>query len=464
MKSSFIIWFFLFIASFTSFSQQRPVEPLQVLNEGIVSIAERSNPAVVTIFTEKTIKQLQYNPFAPLFGMDSRPREREYTQSGLGSGVIVSDNGYVLTNNHVVGDADKIYVQLMNQDTLSAKVIGTDPNTDVAVIKISGGDFPTIPLGDSEKLRVGEIVFAIGSPLSENLNHTVTMGIVSAKGRSDVNITQIEDFIQTDAAINPGNSGGALVNIRGELIGINTAIASRSGGNQGIGFAIPINMAKVVMNSIIENGRVIRSFLGVSGLADVNEKYAKALGLKRAEGIIIGEVLEGTAAEEAGLKNGDVILGLNGKPVESVGKFQSTIYSIPPGSRIRLRINRDGKESNVTAILGEFDENPEILTEDRSSLQQQLGFVADNLSPEDRNELGLGNTASGIIVREVDRSRMAFSEGLRAGDRIVSINRTPVESLSDLEKRISDIDKGEYVLLRVLRGRNAFYIPLRLGY
>lgn len=438
---------------------------MQHINDGIVDIASRTNPAVVTVFTEKTVTVRQVNPFDAFFGYNSAPREREYTQNGLGSGVIVTTDGYILTNNHVVGDADKIYVKMIAGDTLSAKVVGVDPNTDIAVIKVDRKELPIVPLGDSESLRVGELVFAVGSPLSESLNHTVTMGIVSAKGRSDVNITQIEDFIQTDAAINPGNSGGALVNIEGKLIGINTAIASRSGGNQGIGFAVPINMAKVAMNSIIKHGRVIRSFLGVGGLRDVDDKLVKALGLKKKEGIIVGMVVENSAAEKAGVQNGDIILKLNGKPVGTVGKFQSAIYSTAPGEKVDLLINRDGKERKISVELGELDEGAETVAAGPSTnkLEELTGFEVASLTNELRGEYDINRVVEGVIVTDIDKNRLAWQEGLRKGDVITSVNRRTVRDLADYRSLMENAEEGEYILLRVVRQNSGFYIPIRVG-
>jgi serine protease Do len=445
---------------------------LTAMSDAIAGIAEKSNPAVVTVFTAKTVTVQQFNPFAQFFGYQQGPwQNQRYEQNGLGSGVIVSNDGYILTNNHVVGQADRIYVKLINDDTLSAKVVGTDPNTDVAVIKVDAKNLPSLKLGDSDRVRVGDIVLAIGSPLDATLAHTVTMGIVSAKGRSGVDITNIEDFIQTDAAINPGNSGGALINARGELIGINTAIASRSGGNQGIGFAIPINMARRVMDSIIRYGKVVRSFLGVSGLANVDLKYAKALGLPRPQGVIVGDVVRNSAADKAGLKAGDIILELDGELVRSSDQFVTAIYSRPPGTKVSMKVNREGTERTVTASLGTFDEEADArpLAGGRQpqagapAQKVRLGFEVQEVNPELSQRYKLEKDLKGVVITVVNQGSDAQKEGLRPGDVIVSVNRQSVAGLKDFEERMKKIDRGEYVLFRIIREGSGYYLPLRMN-
>lgn len=462
LKVTFLFFFLLPLSSMFAqdISGQQIIE---ALNNAVVEVADKANPSVVTVFTEQTLRTQQVNPFAPFFGFDFEPQTKEYTRKGLGSGVIVSNDGYILTNNHVVGDADRIFVKLFDDDTLSAKVVGTDPNTDVAVIKIKRSSLTALPFGNSDQLRVGEFVLAIGSPLDASLDHTVTMGIVSAKGRSNMNLARIEDFIQTDAAINPGNSGGALINLKGELIGINTAIASRSGGNQGIGFAIPINMARIVMESLIKNGRVVRSFLGVGGLDNVDERYAQALGMEKARGIIVGQVLAGTAAEKAGLKSGDVILELNGTDVNDVRQFQSDIYATRPGTDVFLRIWRDGKTRTIKATLGELDEAQPLASENRLELNIKTGLEFANINAELRERFDLDSNTSGVVITEVDRNSSAFQEGFRPGDVVLSINRRAIQSVGDIQTQLENVRKGEFVLFRLQRGNNAFFRTLRLN-
>lgn len=301
-----------------------PIQSLKSFNEAFVQIADSATPSVVTIFTEKTVNQRVGSPFElfgrsfdEFFGMPKGAPQngggsngRKEVQKGLGSGVIVTEDGYILTNNHVVNDADVVYIRTSENRKIQARVIGKDPKTDLAVIKVDEKGLKPMVLGDSDRLRVGEWVIAIGSPLGENLARTVTQGIVSAKGRANVGLADYEDFIQTDAAINPGNSGGALVNINGELIGINTAIASRTGGFEGIGFAVPSNMARKVMTALITTGKVSRGYFGIS-IQDIDENIAKALHINTGEGVLVGMVVPGGPAAKAGIKTGDVILDFN---------------------------------------------------------------------------------------------------------------------------------------------------------
>lgn len=443
---------------------------LTQMSDAIASIAAKSNPSVVTVFTAKTVTVQQFNPFAQFFGYQQGPwQNQQYQQNGLGSGVIVSSDGYILTNNHVVGQADRIYVKLINDDTLTAKVVGTDPNTDVAVIKVEAKNLPTIKLGDSDRVRVGDIVLAIGSPLDASLAHSVTMGIVSAKGRSGVEITNIEDFIQTDAAINPGNSGGALINARGELIGINTAIASRSGGNQGIGFAIPINMARRVMDSIIRNGRVVRSFLGVSGLDNVDLKMARALGLTRPMGVIVGDVVKNSAADKAGLKAGDIILELDGEQVKSREQFVTAIYLRPPGTKITMKVNREGSEKVISATLGTYEDESRPLAARGATPQKapvekvRLGFEVQDITTDLAQRYRLDKELKGVLIVNVLAGSDAQKEGVRPGDVIVSVNRQSINTVKDFEARLQKVDRGEYVLLRIIREGGGFYLPLRVN-
>src|SRR5690554_1519385 len=296
-------------------AEERAIYSLKDLNDELVDIAEKTNPAVVTITTEKTAQVQMINPFAQFFGNPNARQEREFVQRGLGSGVIVSQEGYIITNNHVIDGVDKIKVALFNGDEVNAELVGTDPETDIAILKIGGDNLPTVPFGDSDNLKVGSFVLAIGSPLDANLAHTVSFGIVSAKGRALNNLTIFGNYIQTDAAINPGNSGGALIDMNGELVGINSAIASRSGGNDGIGFAIPINIAERIMNDLIEDGSVSRGYLGMIFGGEVDRTMAKGLGLDEPGGIIVGNVEKGGPSDDAGLQEKDVIISMNGEKV-----------------------------------------------------------------------------------------------------------------------------------------------------
>ena len=328
-------------------------------DETFVEISKASTPAVVNISTTRLIKnETGPNPFFEdpffrrFFGEEfgrqfEQPKERK--EQSLGSGVIVESNGIIVTNNHVVANADEIKVLLSDKREFKGKVVGTDPKTDLAVIKISANDLPTVPWGDSSKMQVGEYVLAIGNPFG--LNQTVTMGIVSALGRANVGISDYEDFIQTDAAINPGNSGGALINLKGELIGINSAIFSNSGGNIGIGFAIPVNIAKSIMAQILQYGKVRRGLLGVS-ISDFSADTAKAYGVEAHEGALVQEVASGSAAEKAGIKVGDVIVAVDGRPARSVDPLTLATLTRSPGDTVEITYLRDGRHGTVHVVLG----------------------------------------------------------------------------------------------------------------
>ena len=307
-----------------------PIQTLKNFNEAFVQIAESATPSVVTIFTEKNVSQ--------------------GVQRDLGSGVIVTEDGYILTNNHVVDNADVVYIRTFDNRKIDAKVIGKDPKTDLAVIKVNAKGLKPAFLGDSDKLRVGEWVIAIGSPLGENLARTVTQGIVSAKGRSNIGLADYEDFIQTDAAINPGNSGGALVNINGELVGINTAIASRTGRFEGIGFAVPSNMARKVLTSLMTSGTVSRGYLGIT-IQDIDETLSNSLHLKRGEGVVVGTVVDGSPAAKAGIKTGDIILEFNDAKIASSVALRNAIAAQSPGATVRLRVLKERKERLFTLRL-----------------------------------------------------------------------------------------------------------------
>jgi Trypsin-like serine proteases, typically periplasmic, contain C-terminal PDZ domain len=302
-----------------------------------VDIADQTTPTVVTVRTAQTVRVRQMDPFSMFFGEPGSGQVRERVRRGLGSGVIVSDDGIILTNHHVIEDATEIIVDTYDGNEYTAEVVGTDPMMDIAVLRVDAEVLPSISLGNSDDVRVGELVLAVGSPLDESLAHSVSMGIISAKGRSIgiyENVAGYENFLQTDAAINPGNSGGALVNMDGELIGINSAIASRSGGNQGIGFAIPMNMARQAMESILKEGRVVRGYLGITWGGDVDQTMARALRLDRPNGIIIGSVQEGGPADKAGLQSEDVIISIDGESIRGWAQLRTKIASTPPGENI----------------------------------------------------------------------------------------------------------------------------------
>lgn len=455
-------------------AENRPVSSLLDLNNAIVDIAEKTNPAVVMITTEKVQEQqVMRNPFSQFFGNPYGQQDqetREYTQRGLGSGVIVSDDGYILTNNHVIEDVDEIKIQLFNGDEVEAKLIGTDPSTDIAVVKVDIDDLPSVKLGNSESLKVGAFVLAIGSPLSQNLAHTVSFGIVSAKSRSIGLIDSgagFEDFIQTDAAINPGNSGGALIDMNGELVGINSAIASRSGGNDGIGFAIPIDLAKRIMDDLIEKGEVSRGYLGMYFGGEVDRTMAKALNLDKARGIIVAKVEEGGPSDKAGLEEQDVIVAIDGQQVVDWNMFRSKIASMRPEDKVTLDIIREGKEKTLIVTLGErnLEEVARSVTPEATmTMEEKIGFNVSDLNSNIRQQLKLESSVDGVIVERIKESSNAYERGLRRGDVITTVKNNKVENLSEFFKEIEKIDKNgdEVVLLKIIRNNGNQFIAFEL--
>jgi serine protease Do len=438
---------------------------LQDLNRAYADIANRVRPAVVMVSTDR-ITSLKGMPFGQgeLFdfffhgqGDWQQPKEREFHQKGLGSGVIMSADGLILTNNHVVDEADSIFVRTIDGTQYTAKVLGVDPETDIAVIKIPADHLAAIEVGNSDDLHVGEIVLAVGSPMSENLAYTVTQGIVSAKGRSNVGLTDYEDFIQTDAAINPGNSGGPLVNVEGELVGINTAIASRSGGNQGIGFAVPSNMAVHVMNSLVDQGKVVRGWLGVS-IQDISDAVAAAMSLRGTAGALVGDVLDGSPADHAGLQPGDVITAVDGQPVTNAAQLRSRIASDSPGTRTSLAILRDGDEETVKVTLGERPGSLASSAGTQSQVEEELGFSVGNLTGELAERYGIDSHQEGVVVTSIDPSSHAAQSGLREGDLILAVNREPVANVNEFNEQVTHTQAGDVVMFRILRDEAAFFL------
>jgi serine protease Do len=423
-------------------------------------IVKKVAPSVVNIYSTKTVRQ---NPglapffddpfFRQFFGVpfESIPRERR--ERSLGSGVIVTEDGYILTNAHVVDGADEIKVALADDKTVyEAKVVGADPHTDVAVIKVEGRKFPAITVTDSDLVEVGDVVLAIGNPFG--VGQTVTMGIVSAKGRAGMGIVDYEDFIQTDASINPGNSGGALVDAAGRLVGINQSIISRSGGNQGIGFSIPINLARYVMERLVTDGKVTRGYLGVL-VQPVTPELAKEFNLPDNSGALIGEVTKDSPAEDAGLKEGDVIIQFNGRKVTDSRHLRLMASQTAPGTKVQVKFLRDGKEQQATVKLGELPEGGLAKADTRPgglrrSPQPDVldGVTVDDLDARTRRQFNLPAQLQGAVVVEVDPASAAAAAGLRAGDVILEINRQRVTN-ADEAVRLSEQVKNNRVLLRV---------------
>ena len=422
----------------------------------LAPMVKRVSPSVVNIATRGTIKEqpgrnpLLDDPFFRRFfdvPQDSKPRERQFQSAG--SGVIVdAKNGYIITNHHVVENASEITITLLDNRTFSAKVIGSDEGADVAVLQAKQPNLTAMPLGDSAKLEVGDYVVAIGNPFG--LQHTVTAGIVSALGRSGINPESngYEDFIQTDASINPGNSGGALVNLRGELVGVNSAILSRTGGNIGIGFAIPVNMVRSVMDQLIKYGQVKRGVLGVQ-LYSVNADIAKEFGLTETTGALVAGVAQGSAAERAGIKTGDIITSLNGVTMKSSGELRNAIGMLHVGDKVDLGLLREGKPRKVTALIAER-------SEERSEVESPS--AADIHRGLDGAELADAPDGSGVVVIKVQEASAAAQAGIRTNDVIVGVGRTPVSNM----KSFSEAVKGASVLvLKIRRGSDTFLLPVR---
>lgn len=471
-----------------SFSSQQQQEQqckdiARQLSQAFAATAKAGMPAVVAITVEKTVDvaptagpqdESQYNnPYSP-FGDDFLRKffggrlpqmrsPRRYLERGQGSGFIISKDGYILTNNHVVGDVDKMMVVLQDGRTFAnAKVIGTDPDSEVALIKIEGDNFPMLPLGDSDKMQIGDWVMAIGNPFG--LTETVTVGVISAVGRSNVHIAAYEDFIQTDAAINPGNSGGPLINLDGQAIGINTAIVSESGGYMGIGFAIPINMARTIEEQLRKTGRVVRGYLGLSGQA-VTPDIAKALKLERTGGILVAQVEKGSPADQGGLKLGDVILAMNSKPITSYDEFRNGIATMAPGTKIQLSVARDGKVTDVPVVLGERPAETARARQQQpapESPEQTLGVQVQNLTREMAQQFGYQG-GQGVIVSRVIPGSSADDAGIEPGDLIRSVNRQPVTSTDDFANAIGEARKAGQVLLLIQRGEFSQFVVVQFG-
>lgn len=436
----------------------------QLSNE-FAAIAEKVRPAVVQITAIKERNgggrggmRGRPNPFGFPFGPQF-PQPDMGPRMGTGSGVIVTDTGYIITNNHVAGNADKVVVKLSDGREFEARIVGTDPDTDIAVLQVEGENLPSAELGDSDALRVGGIVLAIGNPFG--LEQTVTSGIISAKGRSNVGISEFEDFLQTDAAINPGNSGGPLVNTAGEVVGINTAIFSRSGSSAGVGFSVPINMARSVMEAIVDDGRVTRGYLGVN-IQDMTPDMAEAMGLEKAQGALVAHVFEGTPAEHAGLERGDVVVELNGEPVEAMLDLRNRIAAMRPGTEVKLGILRgDEDEDEDEEIVLEIAERPSQAPVAGRGNIPDVGFEVANLTPEIRERFGIEAT-QGILVVGVDRGGPAVEAGLAPGMVLLEINRTRVDSVQDFRRVIRGIPDNRNLLLLVdVDGRTRFVLVRR---
>jgi len=386
-----------------------------------------------------------------------RQRPQKNVERGQGSGFIISEDGYILTNNHVVGDVDKMTVELKDgRKFTNARLIGTDPESEVALIKIEGNNFPVLPLGDSDQMEIGDWVIAIGNPFG--LSETVTVGVVSAVGRSNVHIADYESFIQTDAAINPGNSGGPLINLDGKVIGINTAIVSQSGGYMGIGFAIPINMAKAIEEQLRDGGKVSRGFLGVYG-QDVTSDLAQMLELKEPGGVVVSNVEKGSPADEAGLRTRDVLLELNGKKIQSYDAFRNEIATIRPGSAVRLNGLRDGKPLELKVTLAERPGAVARAQKSAERPEQSLGIQVQNLTKDLADQLGYP-LGEGVVVTAVQPGSPAAEQGIQRGDLILSVNNRNVTDADQFADALKLAKKAGKVLLLIKREEASQFVVI----
>jgi serine protease Do len=439
---------------------------------GFTTVAKAVTPAVVNI-TSRAARtrdsrglrnprdEFFGSPFGPFGpgqpgpGQDPRDFHRG---GGMGSGVLISPDGYIITNNHVVDGAAELTVTLPDKREFKGKIVGTDPKTDLAVVKIDGQNLPHVVWGDSSKLQVGEYLLAIGNPFG--LNSTVTLGIVSALGRGRMGITQYEDFIQTDAAINPGNSGGALINTAGELVGINTAIISQTGGYQGVGFAVPASMAKPVFDSLKLNGKVVRGFLGI-GIQDMTPDLARSFDLKEAKGALVSNVAEDSPADKAGVRQGDVIVAFESAPIDDAAALQRAVTRTPVGTKVTLKVIRNGAEKELTTTVGEQSELREVARAERSLENALTGVDVQTVNQQTGRELGLRGKVEGVVVVDVESDSQADRAGLAQGDVIREINRHPVKSVKEYEKIVSGLKKEQDALLLIDRRGSSLFLTVK---
>jgi serine protease Do len=483
-KINIFLSLFLVVFSFTSCSGQSslmnpaPGQPAVSaaaaessavgVQNSYADLVSRVSPAVVTIRSTERSRAPQQFPFMDdptfreFFGDRAPQQQQPRRVQGVGSGVIINPDGYILTNHHVVDGALEIKVELTDNRTFTAKLVGSDPPSDLAVLKVDAKGLPTVSMGDSDKVRVGDFVLALGNPLG--IGQTVTSGIVSAKGRATgLSDGSFEDFLQTDAAINRGNSGGALVNTSGELIGINSQILSPSGGNIGIGFAIPSNMAKVVMDQLIKTGKVRRGMLGVT-IQSVDADLASSLNLPSATGAIVTSVSAGGPAERAGIKRGDVITAVNKQTVSDNNRLRNLVASMAPGSSVEITALRNGRDQNFQVALAELPERPEPASEESdsgaSTGNEKFGLSLQPLTAETASRFGLDADDQGLLVTRVDSSSNAANAGIRQGDLIQEVNRQPVKTIAEFSAAVQK-SGAKPALVLIKRRNNVIYVTLK---
>lgn len=449
---------------------------LQELDQAMVQVTQDVTPAVVNISSSQKVSSapdrdmdpfFKNFPFHDFFGDDffrqfgqRPPGESTPMRVQMGSGFIVSPDGTILTNAHVVKDMDDITVMLPGKRSYKGKVVGADSESDIAVVKIEAKDLPVVKFGDSSKLKVGEIVMAIGNPFG--LNGTVTQGIVSATGRTNVGIIDYEDFIQTDAAINPGNSGGPLVNIQGQVVGITTAIATRSGGYQGIGFAIPANSARLVMDEILKEGKVRRGMLGVN-IQDVTEALAKSFGRPDTSGALVSQVIPGSPSEKAGIKPGDIILSFNGAPISGASELKNMVGQVKPGSVVKLTLFRNKQTMDVAVTVTERTAKAaESAMESQGESSKELGITVEPTPADVAKKLNL-KEGSGVLIKEMEPDGLGGKMGLRSGDVVLQVDDKDVHDVNSFNQSIVDSKKSGIIRLRIQRGTATIYLAETIG-
>ncbi len=441
--------------------------------ESFADIAEKLGPTVVNVYTTQVLKSSRVPQIFPFqeddeipemfkrfFGFphpNGRTPRREMKRTSLGSGVIHTSDGYIITNNHVVENADKINIRLTNHEEYEAKIIGRDPKTDLALIKIEPkSPLPTANFGNSEKLRVGDWVVAIGNPFG--FEQTVTAGIVSGKGRS-IGTGPYENFIQTDASINPGNSGGPLFNLKGEMVGINSAIYSRSGGNIGLGFAIPINMAKTVIQQLKEHGKVTRGWLGVM-IQHVSPELADQFKLERPTGALVGEVTPESPAEKAGIKPGDIILTYDGKEINQMTMLPSLVAQTTVGNKVEITLFRNGKKENITITIGKLKEDQPVYGALEDKVDKELGLTLQTLTPELAESLQI-KEKTGLVITDVEPGSSAAEVGLKRGDLVLEVNRKPVDDVKTYHQILKKVEKNGKILFLIKRDEHTRFVVLK---
>lgn len=479
-KHSLISVLLIMFLALPAFAQEGGIENLRQTGKAFASVARKVSPSVVFVQVESTQKEdIQSQFFPPLgdeffrhfFGDPSQrqphgggqQQERHLVSQGSGfvfksEDGLFTDRTYILTNNHVVENADDIKVTFQDGEEFDAKVKGTDPKSDIAVIEVNKAGFPALKWADSSKLEVGEWVLAMGNPFG--LSHTLTVGVVSAKGRTSLGISDYEDFIQTDAAINPGNSGGPLVNLDGNVVGVNTAIFSRTGGSMGVGFAIPSNLAKNIANQLIDKGKVIRGYLGIV-IQTLTPDLAKSFGVERSKGILVAQVSDDSPAAKAGLKQGDVIVSYKGKPVTDIGDFRNRVALTPPGSREKLTIIRDGDRREVSVTIGELSKAKTMAQarKPEAETSSELGITVHTVTPDLAEQFKI-KSGEGVVVTDVDEGSIAALGGIRSGDVILQVDRKPVNSAAEFNRAINKASDEKRVLLLVSSGDGQRYVVL----